>query len=258
MRLSVIHRGFPHYTHRQIQRWAETGNIPGAYRLKRGRGHWRVRNCPAFRRWWMLGSQGGAKCPLLWAIEGDVERKQTERAQRMVRALPRDWVARLDKIKEEMPVTFRILKVIGMRTRTGPEGYLDKKPHRFWWKTPDNKLPRKLVKWARQATDEEIAVMVAVGELYARHEKTSVTNVAANIRVPVAESKCRPRDASGKPIIAFDKVGVPVATFYRRGYNRYLKKCLNVFGEDAPVIEKDPRANNLYKDQILQETHSEQ
>lgn len=173
----------------------------------------------------------------------------------MAQALPRDWLARLDKVREEMPFVYRLLQVIGLHTHTGPQGYLDKKPHRYWWDTPDNKLPRKLVRWARKATDQEIAVMVAVGDLMARHERISVKNVAANIRVSVAASKRRTRDAAETPI-AFDTVGVSVATFYRRGYDRHLKKCRNVFAEDAPVFEQDPRAKHLYKDQVLQETNS--
>ena len=43
-------------THRQIQRWATLGKIPGAYRLKRGCGHWRVRECNALDLW-LLGLQ---------------------------------------------------------------------------------------------------------------------------------------------------------------------------------------------------------
>ncbi len=261
LRLSVIQRGFPHYTHRQIQRWAESGKIPGAYRLKRGRGHWRVRNCLAFRRWWFLPGRFCAKCPLSWAIEGDIEEKRHQQAERMLKALPRDWRARLfavnRKITEERPMNHRLRQLIGMHTRTGTHGYLDKKPHRYWWDTPDNKLPRKLVKWARQATDQKIAVMAAVGDLIARHEKTSVKNVAANIAVSVDPDKRRTKD-SAETLIAFDTVGVSVATFYRRGYDKHLKEYLNVFGEDAPVFEKDSRAKRLYKDQTLQETESEQ
>ena len=179
----------------------------------------------------------------------------------MVKALPRDWRARLfavsRKIEEERLMNHRLRQLIGMHTRTGTHGYLDKKPRRYWWDTPDNKLPGKLVKWARQATDQQIAVAAAVGDLMARQEKTSVKNVAANIAVSVDPDKRRTKD-SAETLIAFDTVGVSVATFYRRGYDRHLKKCLNVFGEDAPVIEKDSHAKHLYKDQVLQETKSEQ
>lgn len=210
--LSVIHRGFPHYTHRQIQRWAESGKIPGAYRLKRG--HWRVRNCRAFRRWW--GSHD-AKCRLSWAIEGDTEQKRQQWVQRMVQNLPRDWVARLSKIKEEEPMIQRLYKVIGMHTHTGAQGYLDKNPHPYWWDTPDNELPRELVQWAQEATDETLDVVSAVEDLNVRGVPLSVKTVAAYLHISPA-------------------------TFYRRGYNRHFKMSLAFLREVSPPLQKDSLA----------------
>jgi hypothetical protein len=227
LRLSVIQRGFPHYTHRQIQRWAESGKIPGAYRLKRG--HWRVRNCRAFRRWWWSHD---AKCRLSWAIEGDVEQKRQRWWRQMVQSLPRDWVARLKQLKEEMPFNDRLGKVIAMSTRTGAQGDLDRCPHPYWWDTPINKLPRELLQTAWEVGDDWLEVASAIGDLIARHVEPSVKNIATFLNISRA-------------------------TFYRRGYNKHRKTCLHALAQVAPVLENDSRAKRLYKDQVLQETKSE-
>ena len=224
LRLSVIQRGFPQYTHRQIQRWAESKDIPGAYRLKRGAGHWRVRDCPAFRKWW----DAKAKIPLAWATKGyDTNRMLKD----MGRRLPRDLFTKLCKLKKEMPVIHRLLMVIGLKTRTGVRGYLDKHPHPWWW-APTKNLPNDFVQWARTGTDDALIIASAVGDLMARGIPPNVKTVA-------------------------DFLNISTATFYRRGYNRHFQKCLCVFGEDAPTLEKDSRAERLYKDQVLQETQFE-
>jgi len=208
LRLSVIHRGCPHYTHRQIQRWAESEKIPGAYRLKRGRGHWRVRNCPAFRRWWLHNAKGR----LSWAIEGDTEQKRQQLAQRMVKALPRDWVAKLKKLQDDMPIFDRLLKVIGMHTRTGARGFLDENPHQYWLDTPD--MPREFVQLAREATDQTLDVASAVEDLKSGGISLSVKTVA-------------------------EKLGISPATFYRRGYNRHFKTYLAFLRKVSPPLQQD-------------------
>ena len=150
----------------------------------------------------------------------------------MVKALPRDWRARLNKVNEEMPMIQRLLKVIGINTHTGPQGAQAEKPHPYWWDTPDNELPRELVQWAREAPDSLLIIASAVEDLRARGKNLSVKTVA-------------------------DYLHISPATFYRRGYNKLLETCLRVLAQDAAVLEKDSRAKRLYKDQVLQETKSE-
>ena len=50
IRVRLVARGV-HLSHRQIQRCVVSGVVPGAYRLKQGRGHWRVRVCDALALW---------------------------------------------------------------------------------------------------------------------------------------------------------------------------------------------------------------
>lgn len=215
LRLSVIRRGFPDYTHRQIQRWAEAGTIPGAYHLKRG--HWRIRDCPAFRRWW----NANTGIPLSWAIKG----YDTKRI--MSKLLPGIYDA-FRPFRENGPLLDRLAKLVGMETRDGPDGAWASAPHPYWH-TPLNQLPRQLWQWAEKATGAELTIFSAVGDLMARGVKLSVKNVA--------------RYLSMSP-----------ATFYRRGYGPGLRKALRVFGEDAPVVSKHSKARKLYQDQVLQET----
>ncbi len=204
LRLSVVARGFPDYTSRQIQRWAVTGKIPGCYPLKRG--HWRVRDCPAFRRWWKINSPA----PLHLAVTGFKFPGQN------VKGL-------FATIEKHRPQIDRLTKVIALKTRSGMSGWKTTSPdlsdpdQKLWWGRLDD-LPENLLRMARDG-DVNLDVAVAVGELQAR----GITSTAAAVA---------------------KFMGVSRATFYRRGHGKRLRRCVAALADEPERLQLPAKRRN--------------
>jgi hypothetical protein len=164
--------------------------MPGAYRLKRG--HWRVRDCDAFRQWWSRR----AAMPLRFAIQGDEVLKSkaffnvVNTAKQMT-----------SLVMKNAPHILKLEKVVALETRSGSQGGWVENPHEYWWDTPIGDLPHKLHAMAGQADEKALDVAVAVGELTAK----GITPTAANVA---------------------KLLGISRATFYRRSFAADFKRCL--------------------------------
>lgn len=167
----------------------------------------------------MVGANTGI--PLSWAIQG----YDTKRIRSKV--LPSIYDA-FRPLRDNRRLLDRLAKIVGMKTHDGPDGVWTKNQDPLW-QTPLHQLPREFWQWAEKATDTELTIFAAVGDLMRRSGTPTVKLVAGSLKMSPS-------------------------TFHRRGYGSYLRKALQVFGEDAPVVSKHSKAKKLYKDQVLQET----
>lgn len=212
LRLSVVRRGFPDFTRRQIQRWAESGTIPGGYKLRRG--HWRIRDCPAFRRWWKARSP----VPLRWAIEG-------------YRPPGYDVKGLFVSIEKHRPMLDKLTAVVALKTRSGMDGWritkpdLDDPDHALWH-GPLTEIPQALYTASRRADKGALDVAVVVGELQAK----GIAPTASAVAERMSESR---------------------ASFYRRSHDADLRRCLRAL-DTGEAVSKDSRARKLYRDKFSQ------
>ena len=191
-------------SHRQIQRWAEDGQLPGAYRLKRGGGHWRVRVCPAFA-WWY------ACLP-------------TSLSMRRFASVARRVISRKDE-KERSRVF---------------EGYAAAMEVQH--KSADDSTALANA-FDRPLSDLSVSEWKKYG---AKADQIEFVRLLRDLN----DLGCKDNDLPGELRRA---LGVSDSTFKRRGY----VKLLHQFTCDAPILDKDPRAPKMYKNQVLQETEQD-
>jgi AraC-like DNA-binding protein len=188
--------GYVFASQRQLQRWAATGNIPGAYRLKKG--HYRIRLCEKL---------------CCWIVQQRVSVSTGLTPGQHSRALMA-WK--------------NAHRRIALETRGGMRGLFGKNPDSLWFE-PLEALPRDY--FTAKGMPREVAVTAAWSELNARGEKITATTIAKEL-------------------------GMSRATFCRKGYSSILKRLTKSLADNA-VVEKDPRAKRLYKNQTLQEIENE-
>jgi predicted DNA-binding transcriptional regulator AlpA len=137
--------------------------MPGAYKLKRG--HWRVRDCPAFRDW-LVRVRVESKLPGF-----------AESSEKFTRGLQNPTAYKRLAGRELLPVA-RLPHIVKLKARSAWGDV----SHRIFGRSIDL-LPRKWRQLAEGATDKMVDVMVATGELSAKGQRLTARNVAAFLKV---------------------------------------------------------------------------
>lgn len=212
-------------SHRQLQNWAEDGGIPGAYRQKRGRGHWRVRVCDTLVVWLQYFE-------LRDRLRIKSEAQLFQLGMNAIKdATDLDERALIELATVRNPDDYERLIQRAMREALG-EMTGGSKVDADGWMTYDPFAPRP-------------AYHLPASK--ARDLRRNADGIKVKLMVRDLETKGTPSRGVVRSIC--EALKISRATFYRRGYGRLLQNL-----SSTEVLRKDERARKLHADQVLEET----